>query len=131
MIPVSSLSSSSQCVFMCAAGVPLTPSNVMRALRELEEGKWWEEGKWLEGLGLGPWLRIPQSKMTEIKQNFPNTIDQKKQFIYYWMQKDPLATWRRLINALYGMRETKLADSIRSNAEPLTGIQCNYTCMML
>ena len=124
MIPVSSLSSSSQCVFMCAAGVPLTPSNVMRALRELEEGKWWEGG-------LGYFLRIPQSKMTEIKQNFPNTMDQKKQFIYYWMQKDPLATWRRLIHALDMMRETKLADSIRSNAEPLTGIQCNYTCMML
>ena len=120
MIPVSSLSSSSQCVFMCAAGVPLTPSNVMRALRELGEWKWWE-------YGLRYWLYIPHSKMTEIKQNFPNTIDQKKQFIYYWMQKDPLATWRRLINALYEMEETKLADSIRSNAEPLTGIQCNYT----
>ena len=125
MIPVSSLSSSSQCVFMCAAGVPLTPSNVMRALRELEKGKWWKEYD-----GLGHRLHIPHSKMTEIKQNFPNTIDQKKQVIYYWMQKDPLATWRRLINALYGMIETKLADSIRSNAEPLTGIQCNYTCMM-
>ena len=125
MIPVSSLSSSSQCVFMCAAGVPLTPSNVMRALRELEEGKWWKDR------GLGRWLSIPKSKMNEIKQNFPNTIDQKKQCIYYWMQKDPLATWRRLINALYWMGETKLADSIRSNAEPLTGIQCNYTCMML
>ena len=124
MIPVSSLSSSSQCVFMCAAGVPLTPSNVMRALRELEEGKWWR-GR------LGAWLDIPHSKMTEIKQNFPNTIDQIKQVIYYWMQKDPLATWRRLINALYWMGEIKLADSIRSNAEPLTGIQYNFTCIML
>ena len=108
---------------MCAAGVPLTLSNVMRALRELEEGKWWERG-------LGAWLDIPHSKMTEIKQNFQNTIDQKKQCIYYWMQKDPLATWRRLINALYGMEEIKLADSIRSNAELLTGIQCNFTCIM-
>ena len=125
MIPVSSLSSSSQCVFMCAAGVPLTPSNVMRALRELEEGRWWKV------YGLRYRLSIPQSKMTEIKQNFPNTMDQKKQYIYYWMHKDPLATWKRLINALYKMEETKLADSIRSNAEPLAGIQCNYTCMML
>ena len=124
MIPVSSLCSSSQCVFMCAAGVPLTTSNVMRALRELEEGKWWKGG-------LRYRLSIPQFKMTEIKQNFPNTMDQKKQFIYYWMQKDPLATWRRLINALYEMGETELADSIMSNAEPLTGIQCNYTCTML
>ena len=121
MIPVSSLSSSSQCVFMCAAGVPLTPSNVVRALRELEEGKWWEE------YGLGYRFCIPRSKRNEIRRNFPNAIDQKKQCIYYWMQKDPLATWRRLINALYWIRETKLADSIRSNAEHFTGIQCNYT----
>ena len=125
MIPVSSLSSSSQCVFMCAAGVPLTPSNVMRALRELEEGKWWKDK--YGDRGLGHYLYIPHSKITEIKQNLRNTIDQKKQCILYWMQKDPLATWRRLINALYGMGETKLVDSIRSNAEPLTGIQCNYT----
>ena len=93
MIPVSSLSSSSQCVFICAAGVPLTPSNMMRALRELEERRWWE-GKYGGGRGLGDWLYIPQFKMTEIKQNFPNMMDQKEQFIYYWMQKDPLATWR-------------------------------------
>ena len=125
MIPVSSLSSSSQCVFMCAAGVPLTPSNVMRALWELKEGRWWVGG------GLGDWLFIPRSKRTEIRQKFPNTMDQKKQCIYYWMQKDPLATWRRLINSLYEIRETKLADSIRSNAEPLTGIQCNYTYIII
>ena len=125
MIPVSSLSSCSQCVFICAAGVPLTPSNVMRALRELEDEMWWEYE------GLGRWLSIPQLKRKEIRRNFPNAIDQKKQRIYYWMQKDPLATWRRLINSLDGMGETKLADSVRSNAEPLTGIQYYYSCMML
>ena len=103
-------------MFLYTAGVPLTPSNVMRALRELEEEMWWERG-------FGEELRIPRSQRTEIRQNFTNTIDQKKQCIYYWMKKDPLATWRRLINTLYEIGETKLADSIRSNAEPLTGIQ--------
>ena len=114
---------------MCAAGVPLIASNVMNVLRELGEGKWWE------GLGLRYRLRIPRSMRKKIRQNYPNAIDQKKQCIYYWMQKDPLATWKRIINVLYAMGETKLADSIRSNAEPFTGINiiihvqyCNYTC---
>ena len=98
------------------ADVPFTPSNVMRAVREVEDGKWWECG------GLGYWLYVPESKRNQIRQNFAQVIDQKKQFILYWMKKDPLATWRRLITALECLEETKLADSIRSNAEFLTGI---------
>ena len=50
--------------------------------------------------------------------------------ISYWINTDPLASWRRLIRALDRMRETKVADSIRSNAEPLTGIvTMYYYCM--
>ena len=118
MIAISS--SPSQCVFMCAPGVPLTPSNVMRAVREVE--RWWDDG------GLRRWLYIPWSKEEEIRQNFPHEMDQKKQAISYWISTDPLASWRRLITALDCMRETKLADSIRSNAEPVIGIP-NGTCI--
>ena len=99
---------------MCAPGVPLTPSNVMRAVREVE--RWWGER------GLRTHLYIPWSKEEEIRQNFPHEMDQKKQAISYWINTDPLASWRRLITALDWMSETKLADSLRSNAEPLTGI---------
>ena len=103
--------------FMCTPGVPLTPSNVMGAVEEV--GRWWREG----GVGgLADWLRIPKSKQDEIKRNFPDELEQKKQMISYWINADPLAGWRRLITALDGMRETQLADLIRSNAEPLTGI---------
>ena len=109
------------CVFVPAPVVPLTPSNVMRAVREVE------------GVGgLGLWLFIPDSKQEEIRQNFPDEMDQKKQAISYWINTDPLASWRRLITALDRMRETKLADSIRSNAEPLTGIQVHVcTCILV
>ena len=111
------------CVFMSTPVVPLTPSNVMRAVREVE--RWWgEDGEY----GLGYCLFIPKSKREEIRQNFPDELDQKKQAISYWINTDPLASWRRLITVLGGMRETKLADSIRSNAEPLTGIQV-CTCI--
>ena len=67
-------------------------------------------------------LYIPQSKQDEIRRNFPDEMEQKRQAISYWINTDPLASWRRLITALDWMRETKVADSIRSNAEPLTGI---------
>ena len=102
------------CVFVPTPVVPLTPSNVVRAVREVE--RWWGVG------GLGYYLSIPNSKWEEIRQTFPDEMDQKKQAISYWINTDPLASWRRLITALDKMRETKLADSIRSNAEPLTGI---------
>ena len=112
MISISSLSLS-QCVLMCTSGVAVTPSNVLRAVREVE--RWWEVG------GLRYWLHIPESKKEEIRQNFPDEMEQKKQSMTYWINTDPLASWRRLIHRLDCMRETKVADSIRSNAEPLTG----------
>ena len=105
-------------VLVCVVlGVPLTPSNVMREVREVED--WWGER------GLGDLLWIPQSKIKEIRQNFPDEMEQKKQLITYWINTDPLASWRRLIMALDSMKETKTADSIRSYAEPLTGMYCS------
>ena len=106
----------SQCVLMCTPGVPLTPSNVMRIVREIE--KWW--GGILSG-SLTYFLCIPKSKQEEIRQKFADPMEQKKQSICYWINTDPLATWRRLITALDRMRQSHLADSIRPNAEPLTG----------
>ena len=104
--------------FMCTPGVPLTPSNVMGAVEVVR--RWWREVG--ELWGLADWLYIPKSKQVEIKHYFPDELEQKKQMISYWINTDPLAGWRRLITALDGMEETQLADLIRSNAEPLTGI---------
>ena len=106
----------SQCVLMCATGVPLTPSNVMRVASEVEE--WWGDG--YDGEMAGQ-LFIPDSKQEEIRQMFPGEMEQKKQSISYWINMDPLASWRRLITRLDWMRQFRVADSIRHNAEPLTG----------
>ena len=78
--------------------------------------------------GLGYWLFIPRSKREEIRQKFPDEMEQKKQLISYWINTDPLASWRRVILALDLMKQTKMADSIRSYAEPLTGKKnkCNF-----
>ena len=101
-------------MFMCTPGVPLTPSNAVRAVMEVED--WWGEG------GLGRWLFIPQSKLDEIRRTFPNEMDQKKQTITYWINTDPEAGWRKLIWRLDLIQETALAHSLRFNAEPLTGV---------
>ena len=107
------------------ADVPLIPSNVMRAVREVK--RWWGN---IYGDSLTGWLYIPVSKEDEIRRNFPDEMEQKRQIISYWINTDPLASWRRLIRALDRMGKTKVADSIRSNAEPLTGIvTIYYYCM--
>ena len=113
----------SQCVLMCTPGVPLTPSNVMRIVREIE--RWWGSSV---NVGLTDYLYIPKSKQEEIRQKFADPMEQKRQSICYWINSDPLASWRRLIIALDYMRQRldrmqqyHLAHSIRPNAEPLTG----------
>ena len=98
---------------MCTPDVPFTPSNVMRKVKEVR--RWWGNGS------LTSHLCIPKSKQEEIRRNFPDEMEQKKQSISYLINTDPLAGWRRLITALDRMRKSQLADSIRPNAEPLTG----------
>ena len=85
----------------------------MREVKEVRD--WWEEE------GLGYWLLIPRSKREEIRLKFQDEMEQKKQLISHWINTDPLASWRRLIWALDYMKQTKMADSIRSYAEPLAG----------
>ena len=101
----------------------------MRAVREVK--RWWgETGVLVVGGTLAGWLYIPPSKQDEIRRNIPDEMEQKRQAISYWINTDPLASWRRLITALDVMRQTEVADTIRSNAEPLTGIvTMYYYCM--
>ena len=104
------------CVYSMA-GVPLTTSNVLAVVRKVKI--WWRRPRiW----SLTERLYIPELKEEEIKANFPDKLDQKKEAISYWINTDPLASWRRLIIALDKLEETELANSIRSNAELLTGV---------
>ena len=85
----------------------------------MEVKTWWTRHR---PLSLADCLYIPESKRDELRHNFPDEMEQKKQMIVYWINTDPLASWRRLIRALDRMGETELANFIRSNAEPLAGI---------
>ena len=71
------------------ADVPLIPSNVMRAVREVK--RWWD-GSIV--IALAGRLYIPRSKQDEIRRNFPDEMEQKRQAISYWINTDPLASWR-------------------------------------
>ena len=72
--------------------------------------------------GLGMYLSVPPSKRDEINRQFSSDPQQvKKAYINYFMDHDPLASWRRVIESLDEMREKESADNIRHLAERVTG----------
>ena len=87
-----------------------TTRNVQRAVREVKDTD-----------SLGIFLGVPYSKRDEIKRQFSSVPQQVKAYINYFMEHDPVASWRAVIVALDGMREKKAADAIRHLAEPVTG----------
>ena len=101
---------------MCAPGMAFTCSNVLRAVRPVED--WW--GKW----GLAYYVYISKEKRDEIQQMYFDPEEQKRQLILYWMSTDPLASWRRLIRELDEMGLSPVADGIRDFAEPLKAGTC-------
>ena len=109
-------------VSCCATGMAFTCSNVLIAVRTVED--WWGM------LGLGFHLYIPEDKRREIQHVYS---DPKEQLILYWMATDPLASWRRLIRKLDDMSQSPVADAIRDFAEPLAAgiysVQINSQCL--
>ena len=99
------------CFFaVCTTGMAFTCSNVLRAVRTVEN--WWGEN------GLGYNLYISEKKREEIQRMYSDPEEQRRQ-ILYWMSTDPLASWRRLITELDDMSQSPVADGIRDFAEPL------------
>ena len=98
------------CAVLFAVDMTFSTMNVLKAVQEVENTD-----------RLGSYLNIPDSKRQEISIHFSSEPQQKKQLIKYWMERDPLASWRTLIVSLDGMREKKAADAIRHLAEPVTG----------
>ena len=70
---------------------------------------------------LGRRLGVPNTTQGEIKRQFSSAPKQVKEYINYFMDHDPLASWRSVIVALDAMREKESADTIRHLAEPITG----------
>ena len=82
----------------------------------------------LEGLTLesvGEVLFIPRTKLAAIKGEFTDDKECLRAVVMYWLLRDPLASWRRLISGLdrypSATIEAATANSIRNYAEKLTG----------
>ena len=92
-----------------------TTMNVLRAVREAKSTND------LRILGLGDYLGVPASKRREIESQFSSVPQQRKAIINYFIDHDPVASWRAVIVALEFMREKRVADELRYLAEPVTG----------
>ena len=84
--------------------------NVQRAVQKV---------KYSDGLGI--WLSVPRTTREEIQRQFSSVPKQVKKYIDYFMDHDPIASWRSVIVALDGIGEKETADNIRRLAESITG----------
>ena len=100
---------------LSAVGMTFTTMNVLRAVREVKST--YDLGSY----GMGYWLGVPESKLREIESQFSSVPQQRKALINYFIDHDPVASWRAVIVALEFMRERRVADELRYLAEPVTG----------
>ena len=67
-------------------------------------------------------LILPSSKCDEIETQCPTNEERVAAAVREWLLRDPLASWRRIIDQLYIYGELDRADSILHYAEELTGM---------
>ena len=73
-------------------------------------------------------LGIPRAQLAELQSAHHSTNEQEAGVVRYWLLRDPLASWRRIVCQLdywaglgYG-HYSDIADRIRHYAEELTGM---------
>ena len=99
------------CGCLWRVDVMFTRNNVQRAVRNMR-------GTNLLGLYLG----VPRRRRLEIERQFRGDEGrQVEEYVTYFMNNDPLASWRRIIVVLDVYGEKEDADKIRHLAESVTG----------
>ena len=113
------------CFFSSSNATALTINNIIRELRGVDLFKI-EYGKTILG--------IPRAQLAELQSAHHSTDEQEAAVVRYWLLRDPLASWRRIIYQLdwwadlgYG----HYADRIRHYAEELTGMFFNDTTLSM
>ena len=94
--------------------VDLTLENVATAVEGVKN--------WGRYAGLGTGLHVTSTKLQEIERLYSTVEEKVRAVLEYWWAVDPSPSWRRIISALDNAHEHQIADQIRHNAEPLTGI---------
>ena len=75
-------------------------------------------------------LGIPRAQLAELKSAHHSTDEQEAAVVRYWLLRDPLASWRRIIHQLDEWADysyirncySDIADRIRHYAEELPGM---------
>ena len=74
-------------------------------------------------------LGVPAAQLAELQSAHHSTDEQEAAVVRYWLLRDPLASWRRIIDQLdewAGFSDydhySDIADRIRHFAEELTGM---------
>ena len=101
------------CIVVCCVDMIFTRNNVQTAVRDVRET-----------YVLGDWLGVPEWRRSEIKSQFSRNDGQvKKKYVDYFMDHDPLASWRRVIVVLDRLKfwGEEGAEKIRHLAEAVTG----------
>ena len=102
--------------FNFVAGSPLSVDRAMAMLGGVA-------GRWRR---VGAELRVPDAVLDLIASECTSDSECLRKALRYWIQRDPLASWRQLIARLDWSLDVDLvrvADGVRSLAEELTG-QC-------
>ena len=97
--------------------VPGSPLSVDRAMAVLGGvAGWWRR--------VGDKLRVPRAVLDLIASECTSDSECLRKALRYWIQRDPLASWRRLIYWFDRSEDAdvrRVADDMRSLAEELTG----------
>ena len=100
----------------------LTVQNIVQELRGVDLFK-------LDIWGKKTILGIPSAQLAELQSAHHSTDEQEAAVVRYWLLRDPLASWRKIILQLddwAGYMDddhySNIADRIRHYAEELTGM---------
>ena len=97
---------------------PLTLENLQPQLQRVQD-------HW----GLISWLRVPDSKLEEIRNQFGSDENGAvSACIQWWLQHATSVSWREIVHNLDRIGETGVADTIRQYLEPPTGTVLHVVC---
>ena len=98
------------CGCLWCVDMMFTRNNVQRAVRNVRSTT------------LGLYLGVPERRVYEIQRQFRGDEGRwVEEYVTFFMDHNPLASWRRVIVILDGVGEKKVADKIRHLVESVTG----------
>ena len=86
----------------------LTFENVLNVLAEVKDPRKWKYGD------IPMNLQIPQSKVFEMEQLYPDLSKRQSALVQFWMNSHPVPSWELICYALYAAREYEVLESAQN-----------------